>query len=133
MTKHHGSGSSSNNKCSTSVRVPPTQLWNSDQVVAFPNDHKHSFAWGECCGATTNITMYNKRCFKFCDVSGNQTDVVECLKDAGVKKAVGYNSSDSGDESGDENAGVVSVQVSKSKLAVGLALVLLVSLAAGTL
>lgn len=88
---------------------------------------------------TANLTMYNKRCFKFCDVNGNQTDVVDCLHDAGVKKATGFNntSSDSDDEDdGDEgeNSGVASIKtMSMSKSGLGLVLVVFTSLAVGTL
>lgn len=74
------------------------------------------------------MMIYHKRCFRFCDVDANQTDVVSCLKDAGVKKAVGFNSTDTEDES---SAVVLSRPISKS--AIGLAFVLLAGLAVGGL
>ncbi|RJE25481.1 hypothetical protein PHISCL_02164 [Aspergillus sclerotialis] len=126
---HHSHGP----KCSPQVRVPPTYLWNATQVVAFPNDHKFTASWEKCCDTpASNMTIYNKACFKFCNVDGNSDDVVSCMKDAGVKKATAFNTSDSDDGDDDETSGVAPVK-SISKSAVGLAVIMLASLAIGTL
>lgn len=77
------------------------------------------------------MTIYSKTCYRFCNVDGNADDVVSCMKDGGVKKAQSFNTSDSSDDD-DQTSGVSPVK-SISKSAVGLAVIMLSSLALGTL
>ncbi|PLB50892.1 hypothetical protein P170DRAFT_508976 [Aspergillus steynii IBT 23096] len=116
--RHHHS-----NKCSSTVRIPPVKLWTTTDVAAFPNDHTNLSSISKCCGETTKITLYNKSCAKFCNTSGNTTEVVDCLHDAGLSKATSYHNDDGGK----------SAASSLSKPAMGLIMMVVGSLVAGTL
>lgn len=127
MTAKH---KASSNKCPATVRVPPMGAWNATQVVAFTNDHTKTQTYQSCCGVNNNLIIYNKDCFKFCNVPNNQTDVLSCIKDGGVTKVAAYNSSSSDDES----SGAIPVSTNMmSKSAIGLAVMMVFSMAFGTL
>ncbi|KAE8150669.1 hypothetical protein BDV25DRAFT_139581 [Aspergillus avenaceus] len=91
MTKH--------NSCPSSVRTPPLGLWNTTDVVAFPNDHKYLLAHSNCCGKNNTIGLYKKRCFRFCNAYGNSSEIVSCLEDAGVSKATSFHNDKGGQSS----------------------------------
>ncbi|KAE8315168.1 hypothetical protein BDV41DRAFT_532052 [Aspergillus transmontanensis] len=84
------------NKCSATVSKPPTGLWNSTEVVAFPDDHKYLLAQQACCGETNQIQLYKKNCFRFCSTYGNQSNVTSCLEDRGVKKVAEFHNDKGG-------------------------------------
>ncbi|KAH8429768.1 uncharacterized protein LDX57_007440 [Aspergillus melleus] len=110
-------------KCPATVRVPPVNLWTTTDVAAFPNDHTYLSSMSECCGETAKITLYNKRCARFCNTSGNTTDVVDCLQNAGLTKATSYHNDNGGK----------SAAISLSKPGWGLIMMVVGSLIAGTL
>ena len=129
--KHHSSSSS----CQSSIRVPPIALWNTTQVVAFPNNHANNPKYQSCCGLINQIQLYNHACFQFCNTPDNQTDVVSCIVDGTTdKKASGFNSSQGGQHEGDtEDDSTSSAPVYlMSKSAVGLAVMVGVSILMGT-
>lgn len=127
MVKHKSS-----NACASNVHVPPIGLWNTTQVVAFPNDRKYTQKYQLCCGVTNELTLYNHNCFKFCNTESNQTDVLSCIHEAGATKAAAYNNSDGGQTSG-ADAGFAAASNVMSKSAVGLAVMMVISMAVGTL
>ncbi|BCR92129.1 uncharacterized protein ACHE_80029S [Aspergillus chevalieri] len=126
MAKHHSS-----DKCSATVRVPPMGVHNVSQAVAFTNDHTKTLKYQICCGVDNQLIIYNKNCFKFCDTPTNQTEVLSCIKDAGVTKVEAYNSSQ---ESNDDTSAAIPVSTNMmSKSAIGLAAMMVLSMAVGTL
>lgn len=125
MTKHK------TDKCSSTVRVPPMGIHNVSQAVAFTNDHTKTLKYQICCGANNQLVIYNKNCFKYCDTPTNQTEVLSCIKDAGVTKVAAYNSSQ---ESDDDTSAAIPVSTNMmSKTAIGLAAMMVFSMAVGTL
>lgn len=125
MTRHK------TNTCSSTVRVPPMSIHNVSQVVAFTNDHSKTLKYQTCCGVNSELVIYNKNCFKYCDTPTNQTEVLSCIKDAGVTKVAAYNSSQ---ESNDDTSAAIPVSTNMmSKSAIGLAAMMVLSMAVGTL
>ncbi|KAE8165163.1 hypothetical protein BDV40DRAFT_258835 [Aspergillus tamarii] len=85
-----------NSKCPATVRTPPIGLWNSTEVVAFPNNHQYLLDHQACCGETNQIKLYKKTCFRFCSTYGNQSNVTSCLEDRGVKNVAEFHNDKGG-------------------------------------
>ncbi|KAF9883842.1 hypothetical protein FE257_002733 [Aspergillus nanangensis] len=123
---------SHSDKC-PSIRAPPSELWNTTQVVAWAKPSENNAAQQRCCGLKANLTLYEDNCFEFCSISGNQTAVEKCLDDADVKDATSYNDKDKDKDNDKDKDDKASVASPLSKPAWGLVAMVLTSLVAGTL
>ncbi|PYI03824.1 hypothetical protein BO78DRAFT_421267 [Aspergillus sclerotiicarbonarius CBS 121057] len=101
--------------CKETVAKPPSSKWTTSSCAAFRKDSDKTSTIQTCCGTTTNITEYDT-CYGFCSTNGNQSAVVSCLEDAGLK-AKAYNRSDA---SGAGAVMVVSGSVSKGALGIAM-------------
>lgn len=86
------------------------------------------------------MTLYSHACFEFCNTLNNQTDVLNCILDAvdgkqkDSKVAVAFNNTNGGKHQGptdDESFAAPAALMSKS--AVGLAVMMGLSMVVGTL
>ncbi|OOF95869.1 hypothetical protein ASPCADRAFT_5198 [Aspergillus carbonarius ITEM 5010] len=101
--------------CKDTVAKPPSSKWSTASCAAFRKDSDKTDSTQVCCGATTTITEYDT-CYGFCTTTGNQSAVVSCLEEAGLK-AKAYNHSDA---SGAGAVMVLSGGVSKGALGIAL-------------
>lgn len=135
MVKHH---KDHGKDCPPGVRVPPLVQWKTNEVVAFQNAPSFNSQYQQCCGATSNITIYSSGCFKFCGTEGNQTEVLDCIQHMTKSKAKGFNNetaSKDPDAKSDPDPHESNAILARplSKPAITIALMAFVSLMAGTL